>query len=167
MSGTTLASLGIKKPKSTYPVFQRPPWIDAPASAEPFIPNAAVKVPAIGSQAVIVSFTVPANRSGVIWRVANGTAIGGGIANWINGSGSLVWQILRDGSPLKNMNNIISLIGLVEQGGAQLGAPLRINANDNIALIVENVSLQALGQDLVGLLSGYYYPSSLNPSTLR
>ena len=97
--------------------------IDPPMSAAPFVWNGAIEMPAIGAALGIISFIVPSNQNAVIWRVANGTAIGGGIAGWVNGSGTLVWQILRNGSPFKNMNNLVALIGLVEQGGSLLPSP--------------------------------------------
>jgi len=178
MGSALLTIPGVNNPtRRDYPIFRRSVTIDPPDSAEGFLFNCyvspatqkimSVTMPAIGAQATIINFTVPQNRNGRIWRIANGTAVGGGIATWVNGSGSLIWQILRNGSPFKNMNNIASLVGLVEMGGAQLSAGLPLRPNDNIALVVKNMSLPAAGQILIGLLGGYYYPSNLNPSNLR
>ena len=158
-------------------IVQLPVTVQPPPEAEAFLWNywidpttnkpASVVVPAIGATAVLTSFTVPQNRSGRIWKIANGTGIGGGIANWVNGSGSLTWQILRNGSPFKNFPLIATLVGLVEQGGSELSAGLPLRANDNIALVVTNNSLPPAGQILVGLLGGYYYPAKLDPPNLR
>jgi len=57
--------------------------------------------------------------------------------------------------------------GLTELGGAPLAAPLRLRAGDNVALVVNNVSLAPKGQWLVGLLSGYVFPARQDPSTAR
>lgn len=159
--------LGVEKPKHTYPVHMRPVTVDPPEAAEPFAWNNAIVMPAVGATAAIVSFVVPPNRSGVIWRVGNGTALGGGIAQWVNGSGDLIWQIIRNGSPFKNMNDIRAIIGLVEQTGGLLSAPLRLRANDTIALVVFNVAVPAAQQNIVGLLGGWYYPATQDPPTLR
>lgn len=150
-----------------YPTIAKPPYIDAPDYAEPFDWNAAVIIPAIGSSRVIISFTVPKNRAGVIWTIGNGSGISGGIAAWQYGQGGLVWQVLRNGVPFKNFPNIVTIIGLVEFGGSRLSAPLRLQANDNIALIVNNVNVDPEGQFLPGFLGGYYYPSDMNPKTMR
>lgn len=151
-----------------YPIIARPPWIEPPASAESFLFNSGVAVmPAIGAQITIVSFVVPRGRSGRIWRVANYSNLTGGIARWVNGSGALVWQILKNGVPFKNFNNIVCAVGLVENGGSKLSAGLALRANDNISLVVNNVSIPAAGQILAGLLGGYYYPQDLDPKTLR
>ncbi|MGA8224007.1 MAG: hypothetical protein WB780_20325 [Candidatus Acidiferrales bacterium] len=142
-----------------YPIFSRPPWIDPPEDAEDFEWNAdSVVMPAIGSQANIVSFVVPRGRLGRIWRIANASSLGGGIAGWVNGSNSLIWQILVNGAPFKNFATITCALGLVEFGGMRLSAGLPLRANDNISLVVTNNSLIPALQTLPGLLGGYYYP---------
>jgi len=163
----TRRDLGLAKASQTYPIYMRPVTVDPPAAAEPFVWNNAIEMPAVGASEAIISFVVPPNRSGVIWRVGNATGLGGGIAQWVNGSGDLIWQVLRNGSPFKNMNDIRAAIGLVEQMGGLLSAPLRLRANDTITLVVFNIAVPAAGQNLVGLLGGWYYPASQDPPTLR
>ena len=163
----TPRDLGVEKQKNSYPVHMRPVTVDPPEAAEPFAWNDAAVMPAKGSSVAVVEFVVPPNRSGVIWRVGNGTALGGGIAQWTNGSGKLIWQVLRNGTPYKNMSDIRCIIGLVEQLGGLLSAPLRLRANDTIGLVVLNIDTPAAGQNLVGLLGGWYYPASQDPPTLR
>jgi hypothetical protein len=166
---------GLVVPKYPHPVFQRSPVIDPPENAFPFYPNGATVIPAIGATAVICSQTVPVNFSGVIWAIANYTNTGPGIAGWTPGTppldpvtklpnaGCLIWQLLKNGQPYQYLPNIVVIVGLTENGGGKLAVGLRLHANDNIALIVKNVSLAAQGQLLVGSLNGYIYPQEQDP----
>lgn len=158
---------GLVTPKNAYPVWQQSPLVLPPDNAWPFLPNGAITIPAIGQSAVIVSETVAATRAGVIKRIANYSNAGPGIAGWTPGDGSLVWQILRNGSPYEYFDNIVDVIGLTELGGAELASPLHIRERDNIALIVKNVGLEPQGQILMGLLNGYLFPARQYPATSR
>lgn len=158
---------GLVTPKSAYPIIQRSPLNEAPPNAWPFLPNGSVVLPAIGASAIICSETVPSSKSGIIRYVANVTQLGPGIAGWTPGDGTLLWQILRNGIPFEYFNNIAIPFGLTELGGAPLASPLRLRAGDNVALVVNNISLTPEGQWLVGLLSGYVFPARQDPSTAR
>jgi hypothetical protein len=158
---------GLVTPKSPYPIIQQSPLTEAPPNSWPFLPNGSVVIPAIGSSAIICSEVVPSDKSGVIRFVANYSNAGPGISGWIPGDGALVWQILRNGVPFQYFNDIVIPFGLTELGGAPLASPLRLRAGDKIALIVNNVSLAPQGQWLVGLLSGYVFPASQDPSMAR
>ena len=158
------------------PVTRHAPWIEPPPNAEPFgwdhpqglsVPSPVV-MPAIGASAAIVQFLVPQNRSGVITRIANASGLGGWtLGDWVNGNGQLVWQILHDGVAFKGFASILTLRGLVEDGGSPLGAPIRIKANQVISLVLINNGVPQAGQSLLGLLAGYYYPSKLDTGDLR
>lgn len=115
---------GLSDEKWDGALVQRLPTIDPPPDSWTFLPNGAVLLPAVGVFATICSQTIPKGRSAVIWRLANGTALGGGIAGWNNGDGNLIWQMLRNGIPYQYFNSILTTIGLVEQGGSPLVAPL-------------------------------------------
>jgi hypothetical protein len=158
---------GIITPKNAYPVYQKSPINEAPPNSWPFVPNGSVVCPAIGSSAVICSEVVPSTKSGIIRYVANFSLAGPGISGWTPGDGSLVWQILRNGTPFEYFNNIVIAFGLTENGGAPLSSPLRLRANDLVALVVNNVSLTPKGQWLVGLLNGHVFPARQDPSTAR
>ncbi len=163
----TPANRGMVSPKNVYPIHQRSPFIDPPDASWPFIPNGVAEMPAEGASATICSITAPLNRAGVIWRIANGTGLGSGIAGWNNGDGTLIWQILRNNQPVQYFNNILTIVGLVELGGAELVAPIRVNPGDNIALIVKNLAVAPTGQVLIGLLSGFLFPQNQQPQASR
>jgi hypothetical protein len=153
--------------KYPYTMTMRSPLLDPPDGSWPFLPNGKAIMPAIGDKATICSQVVPANRVGAINRLANGTGLGTGIDNWINGDGNLVWQVYRNGSPYQYLGKIVVIFGLVELGGAPLDSPLRIRANDVISLVVTNLGVNPEGQILIGLLNGYTYPQEQEPSTSR
>jgi hypothetical protein len=162
--------------RSTIPLYRRSVLVDPPDSAEPFAwdngsvlrpGGVPVEMPAVGATVVIVSFIVPQNRSGMVQRYANGSLLGGGVPGWVNGNGQLVWQILRNGTPVKNMRNIITIRGLVENGGAPLPRGIHVRANDTVSLVLINFGVAPAGQTLLGLLAGYYYPQELDPSGVK
>jgi hypothetical protein len=152
---------GMEQPSKAYSLVEKPPWIDRPASGEPFTPASWVILPAIGETATIVEFRVPTGRSGVINRIANEALVGGG---WNNGDGNLVWQILINGAAVKNLENIISVLGLVANPTVIDG--IRLRENDLVQLVIRNVGVPAAGQLIGGRLQGYFYPKELDPENL-
>ena len=158
---------GIITPRAPYPIIQRSALNEAPPNSWPFVPNGATVIPAIGESAVICSQTVPSTKSGIILAFANGTNQNNGIQGWIPGSGDLVWQILRNGIPVQYFNNIVICMGLTENGGMKLAAPIHLRANDNIAMVVNNIRLAVNGQVMVGSLNGYVFPARQDPGTSR
>jgi hypothetical protein len=163
----TSKNRGIVSPKNLYPARQQSPLIQPTDNSWPFFPNGAITIPAVGTSAIICAKTIPASKAGVITRVANSSNTGPGIDGWTPGDGSLVWQIVRNGQPFEYMDEIIVIVGLTENAGGELAAPLHVHPRDNIALIVKNVSLAARGQLLVGLLNGWLFPWKEFPANSR
>ena len=158
---------GIVTDKYDGTLTQRLATIDPPPDSWTFLPNGAVLIPAVGQSLTVCSQTIPKGRSAVIWKIANGTALGGGIAGWNNGDGNLIWKMLRNGVPFQYFNNILTTIGLVEQGGSGLVAPLYCRENDNISLVLFNIGVPFAQQIAVGSFSGYTYPKALDPRKMR
>ena len=152
---------GVAETSQEYNLVSKPPWIDRPASGEPFTPAAWIALPAIGATATLVQFRVPTGRSGVINRIANEALVGGG---WNNGDGNLVWQILINAAAVKNLENIISVLGLVANPTVIDG--IRLRENDLVQLVIRNVAVPAAGQLVGGRLQGYFYPKELDPENL-
>lgn len=131
----------------------RKPWLDPPDSANPFDPTGTVALPAVGNEAVILAFTVPTGRDGVInaysWNfISTGTA-------FTQGSGDLVAQLRRNGTPVRNYENITT-----EKGCVQIPrtiVPLRIYSKDLIELVIIHEANVGLTGNVVGGLTGYDY----------
>lgn len=135
---------------------EKRPFIEMPAGGNPFdrLNNAAVTLPAIGTEVVVVQFTVPRGKNGVIVRISN-QFVGGG---WVEGTGDLVWRIEADGVPVRDYESIIASLGTTSNPGDRRGNPIRIFENQRIQLICLNVAVGVAGQPLLGLLGGWFYP---------
>ena len=135
-------------------VWALPPWIFPPAQREPFEWAASIAMPGLNATSTVVSFTVPIARNGVIVRLANTTTNG----NFIDGSGALIFQLLQNGVPIENFEQIVSSLGTVVAPSKV--SNIEIRAQDLIQLNVTNVGLPPTGQ-VSGRLGGWFYPQNL------
>lgn len=134
---------------------QRPIWIDPPSQWENIDQLNYVPLGAIGSTVIIVSYTVPIGRNGIIKKVAN-NFVGGG---WVEGTGQIIWQILLDGTPPPGANSYANILG-------SLGSPaspteisgFRVRENQVLTLVAQNISVLVAGQLVGGRLVGFQYP---------
>lgn len=124
-----------------------------PPDGIPFDPTAYIGTPAVGVIAAVVQFTVPEGFYGVIKKVGN-VYIGAG---FVEGSGSLVWQILQNGGVVRNYDNIVSSLGTVSAPGELAGAIL-LEELALVVLQVNNVGLVAGGTQVGGRLGGWFFP---------
>ena len=159
-------SLGIVKPKSVYPIQQRPVTIDPPMGSKVIVRTGQIKLPNMGTAEVIVEYKVPANNSAVIWRIGNGTALQS-YTGLIAIAAPVIWQLLVNGTPYEGLDEITSVIGLIETMGGLLPAPIWAPQNSLVQLVITNVSLLGSPNPVVGLLAGWRYPSHLDPPALR
>jgi hypothetical protein len=138
-----------------------------PPDGEEFRWATAVTLPAIGATATVVSFVVPKGRNAVINFLAN-EFVGGGFQS---GTGNIVWQLYRDatgfaqgkGKVMPNFDNITMSLGAVNNPPRLNG--LLASEQQLVALIIKNVSVVTSGQQILGLLGGYYIPNDLVPAT--
>lgn len=131
----------------------RKPWLDAPDGSVPFDYETVAALPAIGASAVVVSFTVPDGYDGVI-NAYSWNFTGGGFTE---GSGDLQAQVLNNGAPVRNYDNI-----LVEKGSTAIPrpiAPLRIYSGRTYSLIINHIANNLLTGNIVGSFVGYFYPA--------
>src|ERR1035437_1094807 len=133
-------------------VVQRP-WIEPPLGSIPFDTQLVVGMPAVAALATIVTLVVPDGYDGVInaysWNVTGG--------GFVQGSGDLLVQMLRNGAAIRNYDNI-----LVEKGSIASPrpiSPLRIYSGQVISLTINHVANLLLAGNVVGCFSGYFYPS--------
>jgi hypothetical protein len=139
---------------------QEPPWIKMPHAGEPFNPTGWVEMPPIGATVTIVSHTVGTGRCSVMNRIGN-QVVG---QPWVDGDGTLIWQITRNGVPVKNQEYIISSMGPVAAPSAF--GPILFIENDVAALTVKNVSILPNKQLIGGRFDGWDYPKGLGPSNI-
>jgi hypothetical protein len=141
------------------------PWVEKPPGSVEFdqLNLAAVTLPAIGAQVVVVTFTVPRGMDGVIKRVSN-QFVGGG---WVEGTGDIVWRIQLDGLPARNYNNIIASIGSMTVPTNFGNGGILLKENQLVELILLNVAVVVAGQPLLGKLGGWFYPIEFRPSGAR
>jgi hypothetical protein len=138
-----------------------------PPDGEEFRWHNYVPIPAIGANAIVVSFIIPQGRNVVINWFAN-EYVGGGFQP---GQGLITWQLYRDatgfstgkGKVMPNFDNILASLGVVQ-------APCRLNGllaseQQKVALIVFNNGVIPANQQIGGLIGGYYYPTDLAPAT--
>jgi hypothetical protein len=131
----------------------RRPWLEAPEGSVPFDPETAIDLPAAAGNNVVVTLTVPDGYDGVI-NAYSWNFTGGG---FIQGSGDLVVQLLRNGTPIRNYDNITVEKGSIAQ--ARAISPLRIYSKDVISLVINHVANGLLTGNVIGSLVGYFYPA--------
>jgi hypothetical protein len=136
-----------------------PPHLYQPTTGLPFNPTTYVTIPAIGATAIILDFFVPNGYQGVINQMGN-NFVGGG---FVDGSGNLVWQLLIDGVPYPNFEDIIASLG--NPANPSLIGAVQLRERQHVQLVVENVAVVTAGQLIGGRLSGYYYPLDLADTT--
>jgi hypothetical protein len=129
------------------------PWVEPPEGSVPFDPQIAIALPAVAATAVIVALVVPDGYDGVInaysWNITGG--------GFVQGSGDLQVQMLRNGAAIRNYDNI-----LVEKGTISTPrpiSPLRVYSGQAISLVINHVANGLLAGNVIGCFSGYFYPS--------
>lgn len=129
------------------------PWLESPEGSIPFDPQIVVVLPGVGTAATVVTLVVPEGNDGVI-NAYSWNFTGGG---FVQGSGDIVVQILRNGAAVRNYDNI-----LVEKGtiaSPRTISPLRVYSGQTIQLVVTHANNALLNGNVVGCFSGYFYPS--------
>ncbi len=135
---------------------KRAPWLDLTPGGEPYIqlnPQEIV-IGAIGSVTTVVTFQVPKRRNGNIEWIAN-QIIGG---QGLEGTGLVKWQILLDGVPAKNFQNIPATIGTMSNPADLRESPLRIFENQTVTLVLVNINFMPNQQNLLGMFRGKFWP---------
>jgi hypothetical protein len=145
-------------PGSITSAVRLPLWVNPPDQWENLDISGYVALPAEAAQAVIVTFKVPQGRNGVIKKIAN-NLIGGG---WVEGSGTINWQILVDGAPppgASSYDSILDSLGAVPSPTEIAG--FRIYENQTVEVVINNVSVVVAGQLAGARLIGYLYPREM------
>ena len=136
-----------------------PPHLYQPTTGLPFNETTYITIPAEGAQATILDFRVPNGYQGVINQMGN-NFVGGG---FVDGSGDLIWQLLLDGVPYPNFENIIASLG--SPANPSLIGAVQLKERQRVQLIIKNIGVVVNAQLIGGRLSGYYYPLELADTT--
>lgn len=141
-----------------------PVWLYPPRNWENIDQLSYVLLPAIGSTATILTYTVPIGRNGVINKVAC-NFVGGG---WTAGTGDVVWRILVDGVPppgATSYDNITDSLGSPAQPVGISG--FRIFENQTVTVVIFNNpggasgGVVVAGQRAGARLLGHLYPRDM------
>lgn len=133
-----------------------PPWIYPPAEWELIDRLGYVAIGAIGAgDTIIISYQVPSGRNGVIRKVGN-NFVGGG---WVEGSGSIIWRILVDGTAPPAATDYDTILGsLGSPANPVESAGFRIYENQLLTVVVSNISVLVAAQLAGARLVGWTYP---------
>jgi hypothetical protein len=129
------------------------------ADSQAFDYATGIALPAVGAQGVVVQFTVPDGQNGIIVRFGN-EYIGSGFTDY---AGSLQWQLLEDGTPIANYENILASLGSTAIPSTV--SSIRIKENSRVQLVINNISLVVGGAMAGGRLGGWFYPKDQDPET--
>ena len=113
-----------------------------------------IPVPAPGASAIIFSFQVPTSMRLILNQIGN-NFVGGGFTE---GSGYLIWQILDNGVPIEDFEDIIGSLGNVALPTPM--APITIEEGHTVAFNIINIAGSPIlgGSGKVGAtLRGWYY----------
>lgn len=138
-----------------------PVWLYPPINWENIDQLAYALLPAIGSQVVIIQFTVPIGRNGVINKVAC-NFVGGG---WVEGTGDIKWRVLVDGAPPPGATSYDSIVASLGSPAQPVGiAGFRLFENQVLQLVAfndptgPNGGVVVAGQRVGARLMGHLYP---------
>lgn len=145
-----IGDAGIEIPRII--IARLPNWLFPPADAQAFDFVNYIALPAAGATGVILDFKVPLGQDGIIKRFGN-AYVGGGFTE---GSGSLQWQLLADGQPIPNYENIPASLGATANPSEV--SSIRIWQGQRIELVVNNISLVVGGTFSGGRLGGWFTP---------
>lgn len=152
LTNKAIAGKGISNPFIDT-VYGSPPWEVRPSDAINFYPKTSVALPAIGAQATVVTFTVPDGYDGLLEEFSISFTGGG----FVNGSGDVVFRLLRNLAPVRNFENMISEYG-TQDTPVDIGR-IRIFGGNIYIIQVDHIANAGLNGNVVGALRGYYYPN--------
>jgi hypothetical protein len=142
-------------------VGELPLWVYPPINWENVDQIGYVLVPALNTEATILSFQVPQGRNGIINKVAC-NFVGGG---WTEGTGDIIWRIEVDGATPPGANSYHNIPASIGSPAQPVGiSGFRIYENQIVEVEVFNNPAGANGGVVVAgqfsgaRLCGYLYP---------
>jgi hypothetical protein len=129
------------------------PWLEPPEGYSSFDSQQGGALPIVGGLLTLVMLTVDPGWDGVI-NFLSCNFVGGGFQDF---SGSIVWSLYRNSSPIRNYNNITAQKGTVQQ--QRQISPIRIYSGDVITFQITHPNNVALNGNVVCSITGYTYPN--------
>lgn len=131
------------------------PWVTMPDGGFPFNTPGTINTPAIaaGVWVDVINISVPSGFDGVIKRVVNRYNGQG----FVDGSGTLIWRILRNSQAVRGYDSILSQLGDYGTGETQI----RVGSGDLLQFQVQNVSLVSGGTQILCYFGGWYFPKKV------
>lgn len=134
------------------------PWIYTPEGFKPFDYMASIATPAIGGgDTTVLSFQVPNGYNGIISKYSLNYSGGG----FVEGSGALIWRILRDGAAIEGFDSINTSRG-TPATPRELDTGIQIRSNQIISVVVNNVAQAGGGTFCIASLVGRVWPARTN-----
>lgn len=131
-----------------------PPWFYPPPSFRAFDiqTNTTVATPAVGTSSIVLESLVPTGFSRVI-RGLSINLIGPG---FVQGSGTMVFQVTVDNAPVKGYGQVTTELGSVQFPRITYG--ILANSGQTVRIIASNIGYVAGGTNVIGSIVGYDYP---------
>jgi hypothetical protein len=114
-----------------------------------------IALPALGVTATIVTFTMPAGYSGVVRWLSN-IFLGAGFTD---GTGDLLWQVIRDGQPVEDYEAITAQLGTLP---IPTDTFILVGENQTISITIRTVVAVGGGNSSGGRLKGWRWPTTRN-----
>lgn len=130
-----------------------PPWNFPPEDSLFFDRVGVVAMPLVGVTAQIVFFAMPAGYTGIVKWLSN-IFLGAG---FIDGSGDLLWQILRDAQPVEDYEAITAQLGTLP---IPTDTFIPVGENMTVSITIRNVGFLGGGASSGGRLKGWRWPTT-------
>jgi hypothetical protein len=132
--------------------------LSPPPGADSFKPFGVIVTPgATGLDTTVLTLDVPHGWDGVIKSLSHNYTGGG----FVDGSGLLIWRILRDGQAVKNFDSISVEFGRPAEPIELAGPGIPVYSGQCITYIVNHALLSGLpvaGSSIICSFGGYFFP---------
>jgi hypothetical protein len=112
-----------------------------------------IATPALGATATVVAFAMPAGYTGLVRWLSN-IFLGAGFTD---GSGNLVWRVLRDAQAVEDYENITAQLGTLP---IPTDTFIPVQENQTVSITITTVVLPGAGTSIGGRLKGWRWPST-------
>ena len=112
-----------------------------------------IATPALGLTASVVAFAMPSGYTGVVHWLSN-IFLGAGFTD---GSGNIIWRVLRDAQAVEDYENITAQLGTLP---VPTDTFILVGENQTVEITVTTVVLPGGGTSIGGRLKGWRWPTT-------